>query len=77
MCQIWNLEEVLPFISNSSTANSQNSLLTFPAVMCAAPGFAFDVLGSGRINNATDLSRLLGGRKERMQGMEADQLQEE
>lgn len=26
----------------------------------AAPGFAFDLLGSGRINAATDLSKLLG-----------------
>lgn len=72
MCQIWDLEEVLLFISNTRTANSQNSLLTFPAVM-----FPFVILGSGRINNATDLSRLLGSRKERMRGMEADQLQKE
>ena len=38
MCQIRDLEEVLLFISNTSTVNSQNSLLIFPAVMCAAPG---------------------------------------
>lgn len=49
----------------------------FPVIMRAAPGFAFDVLGSGRINNTTGLSRLLDGRKEMMCGMEADQLQKD
>lgn len=63
MCQIQDLEQVLPFISNASTVNSQNSPLTSRAVMCAAPGFAFDILGSGEINIATDLSSLLGGGK--------------
>lgn len=67
----------MPFISNASTVNSQNSLLTFLAVMCAAPGFAFDMLGSGRINNTTNLSWLLGGRRERMRGTETDLLQKE
>lgn len=42
--------------------------LTLHAVMCVASGFAFDILGSGRIKNATGLSRLLGGRKEENTG---------
>lgn len=49
----------------------------FPVIMRAAPGFAFDVLGSGRINNTTGLSRLFDGRKEMMCAMEADQLQKD
>lgn len=67
MCQMWDLEEVLLF-TNVSTANSQNSLQTVPTVLCAAPGFAFDLLGSGRINDAADLSKLLGGREDTEDG---------
>lgn len=72
VCRMQNLEEVLPLISSASTASSHSPLLP-----CAAPFCALGMLGTGGINSAAGPARLRGGRKERAQGTEADQLLEE